>query len=524
MNTSRVTPIPSIVIKKPRIEYIDLLKAFGIFCLLWFHSIGDLRTSNDEWLLVADPVFKFIVTFNMPLFFMISGFLFAPSLNLNFKDFLKKKSAALLIPHVIWSLLIALMNYGMTFLGWRAGAPEPELAESFRVLSRIRAFFIPDPRADLWFFKDLFLSSLIVFVSCKLFKKRYVAFIASMIFVLIFDVFGLVGKMQRFLMPIFWTGILLKHYYPFVCRHINEVLTASGIVFAVCVYFFDFTYMIYISDFPPLINFPQSLLSKKIVFDVTDIDVSGFRLLTAVAGSIFFFTLFQRFWKKNKVTSLLSRCGQITLGVYGIQAIVLQGVMRNVLDFTDVNIWIYRFVITPVSAALVLAGCILTISLVQRNKSLTFILFGSSLVERGVIRSDNKDAQVQDAWTAEALAAEARRVEACAAEALALEALALEALASAARVAEARAAEARTAAARAAEARVAETQALEARTAAARTAEAYALEARALEAQALEARTAEARALDTLAAEVLAAGARAATRKTKTPAATKVTS
>jgi surface polysaccharide O-acyltransferase-like enzyme len=61
------------LLQKNRIEYIDLLKCFAIYCLLWFHSIGDLRTSNDEWFFLADPVLKFFITFHMPLFFMVSG-------------------------------------------------------------------------------------------------------------------------------------------------------------------------------------------------------------------------------------------------------------------------------------------------------------------------------------------------------------------------------------------------------------------------------------------------------------------
>jgi fucose 4-O-acetylase-like acetyltransferase len=364
---------------KPRIESIDFLKAFLIYCLVWFHSIGDLRTSNEEWFFLSDPLHTFFITFHMPLFFMISGFFFSSSFNLSFKDFLRKKSAALLIPHITWSVLITLMNWGMMFLGWKT----PFADKPFTILSRIEAFFRPDPGTELWFFKDLFLTSLIVFAACKIFKKRYAAFIASMLFVLLISFFGVVGKMQRFMMPIFWAGILLKAYYPTFSKHLNKILIGSGILFIVCVCLYDYTYMIYLSDFPTLINFQQSLANEKVVFDFTNIGISCFRLLTAVAGSVFFFTLFQRLWRKNSVTSFFSGCGQLTLGVYGIQSIVLQRVMHNILDFANVNIWIYRFLITPTTGAFVFFVSILTIRLIQRNRGLTYVLFGSSLVKRG---------------------------------------------------------------------------------------------------------------------------------------------
>jgi fucose 4-O-acetylase-like acetyltransferase len=389
------------VLQKERIEYIDLLKAFTIFCLLWFHAIGGLNDAgfdvNSDRYSPADPLHVFFVTFHMPLFFMISGFFFTSSLNLRFTEVLRKKSATLLIPHITWSLLLSLANWGMTFLDWRTMTYKP-----FSVPAQLQALIMPNPSTDLWFFKDLFLTTLIVFASCKVFKKRYAAFMASMLFVLVVDAFGIVGKVQRFMMPIFWTGILLKTYYPFICKHLNKILIISGISFFICLRFFDYRYIIYLVDFPAVINFQQSLAEGKLVFDFTHIGIQGFRLLTGLAGSIFFFTLFQRCWKKNGLTSYLSRCGQLTLGIYGIQSILLQRIMANILDFSHGNKWLYWVIITPGAAAFVFFACVLIVRLIQRNPRLTFILFGSSLVvARGVLPKENQrpvdDSQIQSA-------------------------------------------------------------------------------------------------------------------------------
>jgi fucose 4-O-acetylase-like acetyltransferase len=363
---------------KPRIESIDLLKAFAIFCLLWFHSIGDLRANNEEWFIGTDPLFTFFAAFNMPLFFMISGFFFSSSLNLSFKNFLRKKFVILLIPHITWSVIIALMNWAAPYTGLEGHGG----VQTFSISSFIYSFFCPEPRFYFWFLKELFLTSLIVFSAYKIFKKRYIAFIASILFVLLFDCFGVVGKMQRYMTPVFWAGILLKAYYPVFSKHLNKFLIGSTILFVVCVYFYEPRYTIYESGFSTLINIRQSLVEGNIVFDVSDIGISAFRLLTAVVGSLFFFALFQRFWKRNAVTSFLSRCGQLTIGVYGIQSILLQWIMNNLLDFTGVNLWIYRFLITPVTGAFIFFVSIGVIRLIQRNNGLTFVLFGSSLVER----------------------------------------------------------------------------------------------------------------------------------------------
>jgi fucose 4-O-acetylase-like acetyltransferase len=381
MNVS-ATPIPSGTLTKSRIEFIDLLKAFTIFCVLWYHAIGGLNDAgsdiNGGRYFLADPLHVFFVSFHMPLFFMISGFFFTSSFNLSFKEVLRKRFMVLIIPHITWSLIISLANWGMTFVGWKMMFYKP-----FTVLGQLQALVMPNPSTDLWFFKDLFLTHMIVFLSCKFFKRRYLAFIVSMLFVLLVDCFGIVGKIQRFMMPIFWTGILLKTYYPFICKHLNKLLIISGISFFVCLYFFDYRYIIYLIDFPTLINFQQSFAEGKIVVDFTNIGIQGFRLLTGLAGSIFFFTLFQRFWRKNVVTSFLSHCGQLTVGIYAIQSILLQRVIANVLDFSNGNKWIYWSIATPGAALFAFFASVLIVRLIQKNNGLTFVLFGSSVVDRG---------------------------------------------------------------------------------------------------------------------------------------------
>lgn len=54
-----------------RIVYIDALKLFAIFSVLWGHSIQYLIT--DEYYL--QPVYRFIYAFHMPLFMALSDML-----------------------------------------------------------------------------------------------------------------------------------------------------------------------------------------------------------------------------------------------------------------------------------------------------------------------------------------------------------------------------------------------------------------------------------------------------------------
>lgn len=76
-------------VKKRHVE-LDILKGIGIILVVIGHNINDKT---------------FIFTFHMPLFFLISGFLFSPK---SPKTYLKKSAVRLLIPYVCFLLVISL--------------------------------------------------------------------------------------------------------------------------------------------------------------------------------------------------------------------------------------------------------------------------------------------------------------------------------------------------------------------------------------------------------------------------------
>lgn len=71
-----------------RISYIDILKGFGIFFVVFGHvtHIGEIR--------------DYIWNFHMPLFFFVSGFLYKPSLS--FRDFFLKRIKSIYIPYILF--------------------------------------------------------------------------------------------------------------------------------------------------------------------------------------------------------------------------------------------------------------------------------------------------------------------------------------------------------------------------------------------------------------------------------------
>lgn len=80
-----------------RISYLDILKGFGIFFVIFGHitHINILR--------------EYIWNFHMPLFFFVSGLLYKP--NSGFKEFLKKRIKSIYFPYVFFFVLLFYIGY-----------------------------------------------------------------------------------------------------------------------------------------------------------------------------------------------------------------------------------------------------------------------------------------------------------------------------------------------------------------------------------------------------------------------------
>lgn len=122
----------------------DALKALAIFFVVYAHSIQYMGV-EDYW---TNPVFQFIYSFHMPLFFVISGFFFTSALQLGWKDFLKKKGVTLLLPCFVWAFIYG----GIQFTGWEEYVQK----------------LVNPLQWPFWFLKGLFLVQLIIYVCSRM--------------------------------------------------------------------------------------------------------------------------------------------------------------------------------------------------------------------------------------------------------------------------------------------------------------------------------------------------------------------
>lgn len=151
---------------KKRINYIDIARAFAII----FIALGHTLVHSQH----CGIIFKFLYSFHVVLFFIISGYTFKIKENEHFSGFLKHKFIRIMIPYFSWALLF-LIPYMV--LGENVGN-SIGTNSSFSLKTQIINVLYGNGNASalkqnssLWFLPALFSIEIIYYFIIKLTKK-----------------------------------------------------------------------------------------------------------------------------------------------------------------------------------------------------------------------------------------------------------------------------------------------------------------------------------------------------------------
>lgn len=276
---------------KERIAYIDRLKGFAILLVVIGHIIQFLYCPDK---FDSNLIFRFIYSFHMPLFFMLSGMV--TSMRLGNVGELRQKIHSrflqLIVPFVFWGGILSLFIIKQDFFN----------------------IFI-EPDTSLWFLLVLFEIYVISIITFFLLGRKSWIDNTQLIFLLLclfvyleirilsifsMDLLGL--NLVKKYYPYFAIGLLIKE---FKIMQKNKVgldwgLVISGMLFLVFVCFWY-------------------RLPSKVPSDTNGIarilnNYESYRFLTAICGSTFFLLLFHKF--ENIQDKCLSKLGKTTLSIY----------------------------------------------------------------------------------------------------------------------------------------------------------------------------------------------------------------
>lgn len=153
--------------KNERILWLDLAKLFGIFLIVFGHM--SLYSGSLKWLNT------YVYSFHVPLFFMLSGYLFNKYKDYSFLKFLKKKSVTFLIPYFVFSILflIIYLVLGSSVAETLNKQINFSLSNLFLGILYATGDKLPQ-NAPLWFLPCLFVVEVLYFLISKFCKNNKV--------------------------------------------------------------------------------------------------------------------------------------------------------------------------------------------------------------------------------------------------------------------------------------------------------------------------------------------------------------
>lgn len=325
-----------------RNTYLDVMKGIGILLVVLGHCIQYGSGSGYlDGAFFDNPVFKFIYSYHMPFFMLISGYLFAYSCEKKkWYELLIVKFKQLIIPLACFSvvsLLIAIVK--------EAAFGASEVISVTWIAKTLFQSFVYGP----WFLWALWWCSLAVILVRRFFRDSvWIYVLGTLLTFVLPDSYNL--QMYKFMWPFFLLAYLfcandyqnkLKSFYT---KKWMPVLL--GVVFIGLLCFYNYDIYIYNSGF--------TVLGKDVL---TQTGINIFRFVVGLTGSIFVMYLIAGLMKIMPegcgCKRALAFLGQNTIGIYILSGMLItEGLSKVTASLHGVN---YLLVVVEVLVVLLLS-------------------------------------------------------------------------------------------------------------------------------------------------------------------------
>lgn len=337
--------------------YLDVIKAFAIICVVLGHCIqyGSGAHYLEDSLYFDNLVFKIIYSFHMPLFTLISGYLFAFTIEKDLKEVIHGRFKSLIIPIAMWSLI----SFTMVFLSQILSI------DNINVISLLKKY-LSIFFENLWFLWAIFWCSIIVLIVKNLFKDFKIIYIFIILLSFFIPDIGILAGC-KFVYPFFVIGYFynkdnLKEKLKKTYTSIS--LLVFGFLFIILLLFYNRDSFIYISGHYIF----QGVPIRQFFIDL-------YRFVIGLIGSVFILFLFYKIVPviKGKFLKCIKIIGENTLGIYIISGYFLSSSIFLNITATQTTINYLITIIETISVVLVSLICTL---IIKKSNILNKLLLG----------------------------------------------------------------------------------------------------------------------------------------------------
>ena len=338
------------IVNNSRNKELDILKSIAIILVVLGHCIqyGSGNQYLEEESFLNNILFKIIYSFHMPLFMLISGYLFYSSAQkYTTRELLKKKVVTILIPLLSFSIIDLTIN--ILF----------KRTITFNII--FQTFF-----GKLWFLWAIIILSFITTFIKKFFKDNIIIYL--ILFILTFFVptkFNI--QLYAFLYPYFIIGYFSYKYKNIFIKNININIKyilnlIIFIFFIILLCFYNYHSYIYTSG-------------MSIINNISQIFIDLYRLIIGIIGSTLVIITVINLCDKVRInkSNYILDIGRNTLGIYAISNFLFIIMKKITYNFDGIN-YIYLII----EGFIVIMVCMLIIKIIRKNRILAKLLLGIS--------------------------------------------------------------------------------------------------------------------------------------------------
>ena len=329
---------------RKRILWVDNAKAFGIIAVFFGHIIEQIFLSYSP---KAHLQFKFIYSFHIPLFFILSGF-FARLHDLSFRSFLKNKFLSRIVPVIFFSVL----SLPMYMLSVRDFDIKHLMAQAALLL-----IGIPQFNFVIWFLVCLFTVEIINFFLFPFLHSTRTRIISG---ILVFYCIGWllswktqlnfhvmqISKIWCIQQAVMAYSFYLFGYYIYrseaIFEKMNSYVNVMVVSISALILFFSFN----LNNGPFYQDTHQVVIVAKAIYGNP-----FFFPLTAIAGSLFVIS-FSKLVPESRTLIFLGRNTLTLMGLNGMLLFVNKNLVLSVITYisdSSVSIFVLSAILTAVS-------------------------------------------------------------------------------------------------------------------------------------------------------------------------------
>lgn len=343
---------------KKRNDVLDVTKGFCVFLVILGHVIQYFSANKYDFF--ENKLFQIIYSFHMPLFMILSGYLFYYTINnRDTKYILKNRIFSILQTIIIWNTITYILKLLYSLI-----IEKIEMNMYSIISNYINSLF------GLWFLWAVVICSFGVLIIYKYnFRFKLLSLLLYSFIIILFPNRWLI----LFLYPYFLLGFYFNKNQKII-NIVKSIQIASFILFPLLLFFYgkeDFIYTTKINPFTSNMGF-----TNQIAIDLYRWFIGGAGIVVVITIIKYIVDIFSC----KKIIKVLSELGKISLEVYVIQYLFLENIGAKYLKQIDLNLsnneLIYNIVISPIFSILILLIIFVVIKLLCKKKNLYFLVFG----------------------------------------------------------------------------------------------------------------------------------------------------